>query len=332
MENDDFILVTSRRNRRRKRQPPYRSITDWNQHHRIINRLSNRRPYVRHRRPPYCGNCGTYGHVYRECREPFTSLGIIAFRASKHDTETQPEIQNVLDSLPDVVTSENDDKFPIRVLMVQRRDSLGYINILRPRQEENNAFINTYAQDMTPKERKRLEDREFKDLWTDLAMNKQCRRWYSREMERAQDKFDRLDLYSLLDNTTSKWNHLEWGFPKGKRNLYEEDLCSALREFQEETGYSQKDLTLIQKEPLIERFIGLNDNEYMCKYFIAWMNPERLGPEIDQDNPYQAGEISNLAWLTYNEAMKIIRPNAKNKRDILKQAYRLCLENDATKN
>jgi 8-oxo-dGTP pyrophosphatase MutT (NUDIX family) len=251
-------------------------------------------------------------------------LGIIAFRASEHDQTQNSEVQNILDSLPDVVppSTTNNNNNNNRVLMVQRRDSLGYINVLRPRQEEHGSFLTTYARDMTPKERKRLEDNTFKDLWADLAMNKQCR-WYNKEMDRAEQKFAKLDLHGLLDSTTSKWHHLEWGFPKGKRNLYEDDLTSALREFQEETGYSQDDLTLIQREPLIERFVGLNNNEYMCKYFVAWMNPNRGPPEINPENPYQAGEVSNLAWLRYDEAMKIIRPTAKNKREVLTQAYLL---------
>ena len=303
---DEFILVTSRRrNKRRQRR---------------FNTIRFRRPYSRHRRPPYCGNCGKYGHMYRECGEPFTSLGIIAVRASEHDFETPGEIQNILDSLPD------DDTVPLsdlKVLMVQRRDSLGYINILRPRQEEHHAFITTYAQDMTPKERKRLESEDFDTLWTDLSMNKQCR-WYAKELERARMRFSKLDLKALLESTISKWNHLEWGFPKGKRNLYEDDLTSALREFQEETGYDPNDLTLISSKPLVERFIGLNNNQYLCKYFVAWMNPNKGSPEIDPDNPYQAGEVSNVAWLSFNDAMRIIRPDAKSKKKVLLQAYRLC--------
>ena len=38
----------------------------------------------------------------------------------------------------------------------------------------------------------------------------------------------------------------EWGFPKGRRNLYEKDLNCALREFSEETGYSSKSINLIE--------------------------------------------------------------------------------------
>lgn len=280
----------------------------------------------RYGRPPYhrrsyCGNCGMNGHVYRNCKNPFTSLGIIAIRDSIHDTVTPKEVQNTLDSLPD--DNDNDDGTidrNLRCLMVQRKDSLGFINILRPRSEENDAYIDTYAADLTVTERRNLEECDFDTLWKKLSINT---RWYNREMIRAKHKFATLDIKQLLNRTVSRFNHLEWGFPKGKRDRYESDLKSALREFEEETGYNAKDLTVISGEPLVENFIGLNDNPYMCKYFVAFMDPKVGPPSIDYRNPQQAGEISNLAWLSYNDARKIIRPNALDKKKVLRQAFLL---------
>ena len=28
----------------------------------------------------YCGNCGKFGHTYRHCSEPITSIGIILYK------------------------------------------------------------------------------------------------------------------------------------------------------------------------------------------------------------------------------------------------------------
>ena len=28
----------------------------------------------------YCGNCGEFGHLYRRCTQPITSLGLISYR------------------------------------------------------------------------------------------------------------------------------------------------------------------------------------------------------------------------------------------------------------
>ena len=54
----------------------------------------------------YCGNCGKIGHVYKVCYEPIISLGIILYR-----------------KIP------NGDG--IEYLMVRRKDSLGFVELVR---------------------------------------------------------------------------------------------------------------------------------------------------------------------------------------------------------
>lgn len=286
-------------------------------------------PPRRYRRP-YCGNCGRNGHSYRECREPFTSLGIIAIRNSIHDSITPLEVMNILDSLPEN-TSLPSPSFDnnLRCLMVQRKDSLGFINIVRPRPEEQLKYLKTYLEDLTWNERKALETRTFEELWQSINNNyyHNNNNYYHhnhRDLRREKERFDKVtDLNSMLESTVSKFNFLEWGFPKGKRDRYERDLNSALREFEEETGYNTKDLKIISGAPLVEQFIGLNNNRYMCKYFVALMNPNIGPPVIDQRKHHQAGEVSNIAWLSYDDASKIIRPNAVDKKNVLKQAFTL---------
>ena len=106
--------------------------------------------------------------------------------------------------------------------------------------------------------------------------------------------------------------------------MFETDMDAAIREFKEESGYTDKDFVIVTQTPLIEEFIGLNHNRYMCKYYIAVVNPEADLPAIDMNKPYQAGEISNIAWFTFPEAAKIIRPYSISKRNVLKTAYKLC--------
>ena len=52
----------------------------------------------------YCNNCGKQGHLYHQCKLPITSNGIIAFRINNNNIE---------------------------YLMICRKDSLGYIDLLR---------------------------------------------------------------------------------------------------------------------------------------------------------------------------------------------------------
>ena len=59
----------------------------------------------------YCNNCGNFGHIYRNCRHPILSYGIILYHKE----------------------TENDGKCKYRIIMVERKDSLSYIEFIRCR-------------------------------------------------------------------------------------------------------------------------------------------------------------------------------------------------------
>ena len=59
-----------------------------------------------------CNNCGVYGHLFYNCKKPITSFGIICFRINLYNK--------------------------IEYLMVQRKDSLGYVDFLRGKFNINN--------------------------------------------------------------------------------------------------------------------------------------------------------------------------------------------------
>ena len=60
----------------------------------------------------YCNNCGKKGHMYKDCRLPVTSCGNIIYR---------------------------DDTEEPKVLMIQRKDSLSYIEFLRGKYDINDS-------------------------------------------------------------------------------------------------------------------------------------------------------------------------------------------------
>ena len=59
---------------------------------------------IQPRKEQYCGNCGQLGHIYRRCLLPIISLGVILFKKEQNT---------------------------IKYLMVQRRDTLGYVEFMR---------------------------------------------------------------------------------------------------------------------------------------------------------------------------------------------------------
>jgi 8-oxo-dGTP pyrophosphatase MutT (NUDIX family) len=115
----------------------------------------------------------------------------------------------------------------------------------------------------------------------------------------------------------------EWGFPKGRRNPHESDINCAIREFQEETGITRNNFTVIQNTfPISETFFGSNQVHYCHKYYIAICN-NTLEVEMNNDNPHMAREIGAIKWCSLDESLSKIRPDNIEKREILLKAGKI---------
>ena len=70
---------------------------------------------------------------------------------------------------------------------------------------------------------------------------------------------DKYNLKDLIEMSTTNWSEPEWEFPKGRKNIGENDIECAFREFVEETGYTYNNLVLFRNlTPYEEIFIGSN--------------------------------------------------------------------------
>jgi 8-oxo-dGTP pyrophosphatase MutT (NUDIX family) len=138
----------------------------------------------------------------------------------------------------------------------------------------------------------------------------------------------KVTLEEIIGNSTTKWEETEWEFPKGRRNFQEKDIECALREFQEETGYPIKSLSVIENLlPFEETFIGSNHKCYKHKYYLAYMND--IGERETSLENYQRSEVSKLEWKTVDECLESIRPYNLEKKQLIMninkvlQEYRL---------
>jgi len=276
--------------------------------------------------PTHCSNCNKLGHYFRECKEPVTSYGIIAYRIRQPETAAEPAVLNGLrDS--SLINGLHADQ--IEFLMIQRRDTLGYVEFMRGKYNLNNAdYIQSLFHQMTTNELERLEKYDFETLWNAL-WNNQISRQYKQEYDNALAKYNTLvsgeetsgkTLIMFIGSANREWVTPEWGFPKGRRGNRESEISCALREFGEETGLDETQCVLVKNLlPLEENFLGGNRIQYRHRYFLAYCR-QATEVRIDTSNTIMNREIGDIGWFSYEKAMELIRPYNIEKRQILASA------------
>jgi 8-oxo-dGTP pyrophosphatase MutT (NUDIX family) len=231
--------------------------------------------------------------------------------------------------------------------MIRRRDTLGFIDFMRGKYSVyDKSYIANMIVQMTVDEKRRLLTQPFSDIWRELwggepvSLNMQ----YRNEEQISRDKFNTLrsgvllkhDFYTLEtlvqttmqdlnnNNNTSIWEYAEWGFPKGRRNYQEKDYDCAVREFCEETGYTQYADKLVSIQnimPFEEIFMGSNYKSYKHKYYLTHMPYE----ESIREYSVQSSEVSCAEWKTYEDCMASIRHYNVEKKRMLENVHQTIL-------
>ena len=288
----------------------------------------------------YCANCGDPGHIVRECLNPLTSFGLIAFKIVESPEDAH---QDLNPELREVVASQGhpeikDTKYPlIKFLMIQRKDTMGYIDFLRGKYPSNDLLARNgmtredirkrYIDEMTVDERKRILNKTFEEMWDALWVNKNSRP-YRNERVGALRHFQEYHLPACeyINSTEAKWTHTEFSFPKGRKQLRENNQRCAQREFQEETGYTDFDYSLIKCRTFDEKFTGTNLIDYTHIYYLARASNNIRRPRVDFNDKTQMGEVKNIGWFTVDQAFSLIRDYDWNKKKVLLEVYEYLLK------
>lgn len=299
-----------------------------------------------------CSNCGSYDHIYKYCKEPITSWGIIlvtygSMNKPEH-CDTHFSTNNKID-LTTIDMTENKNRVliesktdriivgnvyhNIRFLLISRKHSLGYVEFIRGRYkpEKIDHIIYLFKQmkqveiDKIAKSLEREDGFEF--LWSDFWTDKADSIYLSYDKKQSLSNYNILkssgidgpdiNLSFIVANVKAEFNIDEWGFPKGRKEKNESDEDCALREFAEETGYKKTDINIIDTiEPLVEEFIGTNGIKYRHVYYVAEFTNENLTFELPKNN-----EIGDMKFMDFTTALTNIRQYHLSRKAILERLF-----------
>jgi len=225
-----------------------------------------------------CGNCGILGHIYSNCRLPKMSYGIIFFFR---------------------------DKGVNKILLVQRRHTLTYIDFIRGKYTlDDRLYLEMLFSRMTSKEHMKILSEDFKTLWKDLwLLDKDfIEKRFIKEYNHSKQLFSKLKegfvytypqinteqlIFSIKTNKENininyfiekhtnkqlinEYNTPEWGLPKGRRNINETDIEASIREFEEETNIDRCNIELLSNVyPISNEYYGSNNIKYKQTYYYA---------------------------------------------------------------
>lgn len=261
----------------------------------------------------FCANCGAAGHLYKSCNHPVTSFGVICYRI-KFDEESQ-------------------SIYP-EYLMVQRKDSLSYVEFLRGKYDiDKKVYLLKLFNNMTEQERHDIHTLPFSELWKNLWQVDDCNA-FQREYNDAYKKFSLLkngyilnganniffDINYIIRNTKSNLQESEWGFPKGRRNINEKDFTCALREFREESGVDTRYIRVQRdQKPYEEIFSGSNHVRYRHVYYLACYNGIPSQTTYNPQNKVQIREIKDVCWFKYRDVLAHIHDNNVERKELFRR-------------
>ena len=204
----------------------------------------------------------------------------------------------------------------IKYALVKRRISYGLHQVLTV-----NISTNMYVEEVSNEEKKSLLEvcelkgdfeATYRKLWQDA--------WWGAEatneslIKRSMARF--LNMRSVIRERLLKVDSIfpngVWGFPKGKNDKHQNEVMCALREVREETGLSSACVQIQPFDAVVEEF-----KHWTYKYFIAKVPCKEAVNRDMTKHTSEGTDISEVVWLTFEDALNLIPPVMEEKRKLL---------------
>ena len=223
------------------------------------------------------------------------------------------------------------------ILMINRKDSLCYIDFLRGKYNPYNInYVKILVDKFSNEEKQKILNFDFDTLWKRLWLIDEIKQTrFLKDYERGKQKFEvlkngyicqktgqQINLHYLVGRSNTDYKFPEWEFPKGRKEKNESNKDCAIREFKEETNISPDEYNLIVNiMPLSENYMGENKVKYRHIYYIGNLIDNKKEIEIDRSNQDQCLEISDIKWFSYEESLQCIRNYHKTRETVIRRIF-----------
>tara|TARA_B110000208_G_scaffold51501_1_gene67668 strand:- start:31935 stop:32789 length:855 start_codon:yes stop_codon:yes gene_type:complete len=274
----------------------------------------------------FCQNCGKE-HNIKICSEPKNSLGIILYK-------------NTLE--PGASHTPGGVSKNIKFLMIKRKNTIGFVQFIRGQYLYSDiAYIQKLFNVMTNYEIELIQQKNFSELWEFLWMDKFYNNNHSslkRKKKKSEQKFLKMvngikhndETYTIgvfIERKKVFYEEQEWGFPKGRRNKYETNIDTALREFNEETNIPLNEIRINHAiGEIIEEYKSYDNVIYKNIYYICEYLGSKKKFDINVHKREQFMEISDIRFMDKTQAIEKIRPYLIEKKKILNEIYEILIK------
>jgi ADP-ribose pyrophosphatase YjhB (NUDIX family) len=274
-----------------------------------------------------CIRCGEEYHTCKNCTNAITSFGLVVFAKRKNlhqvgklyeSTDTYKCNNKKAHALTPTDSKyciynrfvQNLDDQDYYFLLVERKDTIAYISLVQGIRNSNEKLIKDYISELTCYERYKLCNYTWEQLFETTGSYKR------NNQEESRQQFDSFDK-SFLDDIYCKHSTADYVIPKGKLKIKESTLECAIREFAEESGYSENDIIIRPDLGIWTEEFTANENLYKNVYYVAELLSNATIKVPLNMNKEQCREVGNVGWFNIKEAVDIIRETHFQKKGIL---------------
>ena len=196
-------------------------------------------------------------------------------------------------------------KIVTKICCVKKRSSYNYVNLLACK-FNNVDQARDMIKGMTKEEVSLLKTKSYNQMIDDLWLDKNIRLGMphiTNILREREQKLSDVLSYVGLNNIKTEGREI-WEFPKGSReNNDNSPLDTALRELEEETQISSKDVEILNPEKtIVHIFKGTNDQYYVSEYFVGLLKTpikelKKQSSDYSLRGTYVSGEIGDMRWV-----------------------------------